>query len=92
MVGQKSLTDIRRRAIHKKVIEVVLRKNEKPFTVDQILRLVQRRPRYIIVKNSEPLSPTKIEIIFCLIDLERNGIVKTGWGGEMVTVPDLFSS
>ncbi|MFZ2831873.1 MAG: hypothetical protein WAZ40_01860 [Minisyncoccia bacterium] len=61
-----------------------------PFTLDEIIRLVQGRSRKTIRTLPEPVSNVSKEVILVLNDLERRGIIKNQ-GGKMVTIPGITS-
>lgn len=61
-----------------------------PFTLDEIIRLVQGRPRKTIRVHPEPPSKFSVEVILVLNDLERKGVIKIQ-AGKMMTVSGVTS-
>lgn len=79
----KEMEDRQKCRIQEKTRKVILAMKDA-FTMDEIIRLVQGRPRKTIRVHPEPVTRTSLQVIFVLNDLERKGIVKKRNGKLMI--------
>lgn len=75
-----------RMEIHKKVREIVPQM-AGALTVNEVLRLLQNRPRGNNYSPPEPFTSLKAEVECCMFDLVFEGVLRMSGQGRMYLAP-----